>query len=605
MNQPSTQPRPAATRLAPLRHLLAFARRYRGHVIGAAGALVLAAGSTLLIGQGLRLLVDRGFLGDDPAQLDRLLLATLLIILVMATASAVRFYLVSWIGERVAADLRQAVFDHVLRHEPAFFEQNGVAEIQSRLTTDTSVLQALMGSSLSIALRNALLLVGALAMLLVTSPRLTGLVVVALPAVLIPVLILGRRVRRLSRASQDRIADVSSDAAETLQGIQTVQAFGQEDRARRRFREHVDQAFVTGMDRTRQRAWLVGAALTLAFTAVGAVLWQGGHDVLAGRMTPGELSAFVFYAVLAAGATAAISEVSGDLFRAAGAMERLLELLRAEPRVQPPARPQWLPATPEGRVAFSEVTFAYPARPETPVLTDVNFTLEPGERVALVGPSGAGKSTLFSLLLRFHDPDQGCVTFDGFDLRDLDPRDLRRRIGLVAQEPILFTGSARENIRFGDPDADEACVDAAAAAAQCTPFLEALPQGADTPLGPGGVQLSGGQRQRIAIARAILRDPALLLLDEATSSLDADSEARVQAALDRLLRDRTSLVIAHRLATVRSADRIIVLDQGRVQAQGTHSTLLRDSPLYAHLAALQFRSDGLDTPAAADAPMTS
>ena len=575
-------------RLEPLTHLLRFLATYRRRVAAAVVALLVAAGSVLAVGQALRLVVDQGFLGDDPQQLDRLLALTLGIILLMALASAVRFYLVSWIGERVAADLRKAVFDHVTRQEPAFFEVNGVGEIQSRLTTDTSVLQTILGSSFSIALRNLLLLIGAVVMLFITSPRLTALVLIGLPLVLIPILFFGRRVRRLSRSSQDRVADVGSFAGETLQGIHTVQAFGHERHDRNRFAGHVDAAFTTAMARIRQRAWLLGMAMGLAFTAVGIILWQGGHDVLAGRMSGGELSAFVFYAVLAAGATGAVSEVSGELFRAAGAMERLMELLRAQPSIQAPSAPVPLSRPARGAVRLDRVEFAYPGRPDTPVLRDLELEVQPGERVALVGPSGAGKSTLFGLLLRFYDPSSGRVLFDGHDLRSLDPAELRSQIGLVAQEPTLFTGNAWDNIRYGWPEADDGAVRRAATAAHCTEFLDKLPRGFDTPLGPGGVQLSGGQRQRLAIARAILRDPALLLLDEATSSLDADSEARIQSALTDLMRNRTSLVIAHRLATVQSADRIVVLDGGRIEAQGRHARLLEESPLYAHLAALQF-----------------
>ncbi|MFV8834317.1 ABC transporter transmembrane domain-containing protein [Aquisalimonas sp. APHAB1-3] len=593
----TTTQRPHAVRLEPLRHLTGFLRRYRGRVLAAVVALVVAAGSVLAVGQALRLVVDQGFLGDDPAQLDRLLALTLGVILLMAAASAVRFYLVSWIGERVAADLRKAVFNHVMRQEPAFFELNGVGEIQSRLTTDTSVLQTILGSSFSIALRNALLLVGAIAMLFVTSPRLTALVLVGLPVVLIPILFFGRRVRRLSRSSQDRIADVGSHAGETLQAIRTVQAFGHESADRARFEGHVDTAFTTAMRRIRQRAWLVGMAMGLAFTAVGIILWQGGHDVLAGRMTGGELSAFVFYAVLAAGATGAVSEVSGELFRAAGATERLMELLAARPAITAPDEPQPLRRPVQGAVTLERVRFAYPARPADPVIEDFDLTVAPGERVALVGPSGAGKSTLFGLLLRFYDPQAGRILFDGHDLRALDPAELRAQIGLVAQEPTLFTGNAWDNIGYGRQDADAGAIREAAAAAHCTEFLDRLPDGFDTQLGPGGVQLSGGQRQRIAIARAILRNPALLLLDEATSSLDADSEARIQAALVDLMRDRTSLVIAHRLATVQSADRIVVMQHGRIEAQGSHRELIASSPVYAHLAALQFSTEPAQTPA--------
>ncbi|ABI56719.1 ABC transporter transmembrane domain-containing protein [Alkalilimnicola ehrlichii MLHE-1] len=578
-------------RLEALRPLLAFLRRYRLRVTAAVAALLVAAGSVLTLGQALRLVVDRGFLGEDPAELNRLLLLAMTVILIMALASALRYYLVSWIGERVAADLRTAVFDHVTHLEPAFFELNGVGEIQSRLTTDTSVLQTILGSSFSIAVRNLLLLAGAVVMLFITSPRLTAFVLLSLPLVLIPILYFGRRVRRLSRASQDRVADVGSYAGETLHAIRTVQAFGHEAADRRRFRRHVDAAFATAVRRVRQRAWLVGMAMMLAFTAVGIILWQGGHDVLAGRMSAGELAAFVFYAVLAAGATGAVSEVVGELYRAAGATERLTELLRNQPRIRAPARPVPPPQPLRGAISLEGVAFAYPGRPQQRVLDRVDLRVAAGERVALVGPSGAGKSTVFALLLRFYDPIEGRVCLDGVDLKAMDPKAVRAAIGLVAQEPTLFTGTAWENIRYGREDADDADVRRAAEAAHCTEFLQQLPEGFDTPLGPGGVQLSGGQRQRIAIARAILRDPALLLLDEATSNLDADSEARIQSALEDLMRERTSLVIAHRLATVQSADRIVVMQSGRIQAEGSHRQLLRDSPLYAHLAALQFGSD--------------
>lgn len=576
---------------AVLGQLLRFLAPYRWRVAAAVVALLLAAGSVLAIGQGLRLVVDRGFIAGDAAALNRMLLLTLTIVAIMALATAVRFYLVSWIGERVAADLRQAVFDHVVSLEPAFFELNGVGEIQSRLTTDTTLLQTILGSSFSMAIRNALLLLGALVMLFVTSPKLTALVLVGMPVVLIPILVFGRRVRRLSRSSQDRIADVGSYAGESLHAIRTVQAFSHEPQDRRRFADHVDQAFATAERRVRQRAWLTGMVLLLAFTAVGIILWQGGHDVLAGRLTPGQLSAFVFYAVLAAGAVGAISEVMGELLRAAGATERLLELLNAQPVISPPARPRPLPEQPRGEVELEAVRFCYPARPEQPALDEVSLHVHPGERLALVGPSGSGKSTLLALLLRFYDPQAGRILFDGVDIREVDPAQLRRHIGVVAQEPDLFTGDAWYNIRYGKPEASDEDVRAAAEAASCVEFLDRLPRGFATQLGPAGVQLSGGQRQRLAIARAILRNPALLLLDEATSSLDAESEHRVQQALERLMKGRTSIVIAHRLATVLAADRIAVMENGRIQAIGTHSELLRSNPLYARLAALQFNDE--------------
>lgn len=574
-----------------LRRMFAFLKPYLGRVTGAAAALLLAAGSVLAIGQGLRMVVDRGFATGDPALLNQTLLITLGLVAVMALATAIRFYLVSWIGERVAADIRRAVFDHMLALEPAFFEINGVGEIQSRVTTDTTLLQTIIGSSFSVALRNVLLLIGTVVMLFVTSTKLTGFVIAGMPLVLIPILFYGRRVRRLSRASQDRVADVGSYAGEALHAIRTVQAFGHETEDRQRFAGHVEAAFDTAAARVRQRALLTALAMLLAFTAVGFILWQGGHDVLAGELTAGQLSAFVFYAVLAAGATGAISEVSGELLRAAGAAERIVELLNAKPSIASPADPRPLPRPSRGHITLADVRFCYPARPDQAALDGINLSVNPGERLALVGPSGSGKSTLIALLLRFYDPQQGQIHFDGIDLRELDLAELRRNIAVVAQEPVLFTGSAWDNIRYGRPDADPEAVRQAADAAYCSEFIDRLPQGFDTPLGPGGVQLSGGQRQRIAIARAVLRDPALLLLDEATSSLDAESERRVQVALEDLMRERTSIVIAHRLATVLASDRIAVLNRGRLEAIGTHQSLLAENELYARLAALQFDAD--------------
>ncbi|WP_111412290.1 ABC transporter transmembrane domain-containing protein [Billgrantia lactosivorans] len=575
-----------------LLRLLALLAPYRGRLAMAALALLVASASVLLLGQGLRLVIDQGFLAEDSARLNQTLGAMLGVVVLLAGASALRYYQVSWIGERLAADLRRRVFDHLLELEPAYFESaehrdHGAAEIASRLTADTSVLQTLFGSSISLALRNLVMLVGATGLMLVTQPWLSALVLVGIPATVLPILWFGRRVRRLSRHSQDRVAELGRYASEALGGIRTVQAFNHEAIDRRDYGERVEQAFATAVVRTRQRAWLTAAAMLAIFAAVGVMLWQGGQAVLAGEMSAGELSAFVFYAVLAAGAVATLAEVAGDVQRAAGAAERLLELLDAAPGIQAPAEPTPLPMPLRGEIRLEKVSFAYPGR-ALPALDSLDLWIRPGERVALVGPSGAGKSTLLGLLLRFHDPDRGQVTLDGIDLRELDPKALRACMGLVAQEPLLFTGSVADNLRYGKPDASPEELRAAARDANALGFVEALPRGFDSQLGPGGVQLSGGQRQRLAIARALLKDPRVLLLDEATSALDAESERLVQQALDRLMSGRTSLVIAHRLATVTAADRLLVFDEGRLVAAGRHSELLEQSPLYRHLAQLQF-----------------
>lgn len=584
-----------------LLRLLSLLRPYRTRLLLAAAALLVASGSVLMIGQGLKMVIDQGFIAEDAASLNQALLGLLVIVALLAGASALRYYLVTWIGERLAGDLRRQVFDHLLTLEPAFFEQGsttagglghgGAGEIQSRLTADTSVLQSLFGSSLSIALRNLLMLIGAIVMMVATQPWLSAMVLLGIPATLLPILWYGRRVRRLSRSSQDRVAELGRYAGESLNGIRTLQAFGHEPIDRCNYGIRVEGAFDTAIDRTRQRAWLTGIAMLVVFTAVGFMLWQGGHAVLAGDMSAGELSAFVFYAVLAAGGVAALAEVAGDVQRAAGAAERLLELLDARPAITAPATPRALPPEVKGAIGIESVCFAYPSRLDVPALDGIDLHIRPGERIALVGPSGAGKSTLLHLLLRFYDPQAGRLTLDGIDLRELDPRALRAQLGLVSQEPVLFSGSAADNIRYGNPEASLDEVREAARDANALPFIEALPQGFDTPLGPGGVQLSGGQRQRLAIARALLRDPRVLLLDEATSALDAESERVVQEALDRLMHGRTSLVIAHRLATVIAADRLLVFDQGKVVASGRHADLLKESALYRQLASLQFTSD--------------
>ncbi|CRR39721.1 Lipid A export ATP-binding/permease protein MsbA [Pseudomonas aeruginosa] len=536
-----------------------FMAPYRWRMLGALVALLFTAAITLSLGQGIRLLVDQGFLTASPELLNRYILLFFVLVLGLAVGTFVRFYLVSWIGERFVADIRKRVFDHLIELHPGFYETNRSSEIQSRLTADTTLLQTVIGSSLSMALRNALMLVGGVLLMFVTNAKLTSIVVLALPLVIAPILLFGRRVRSLSRESQDRVADVGSYVGETLGQIKTVQAYNHQAQDRQRFAGTVERAFDTARKRIAQRAWLITVVIVLVLGAVGVMLWVGGRDVIAGSISAGELAAFVFYSLIVGMAFGTLSEVIGELQRAAGAAERIAELLRARSEIRSPAQPRKLAARVSGRIELQAVRFAYPTRPEHWAIDDISLAVEPGETLALVGPSGAGKSTLFDLLLRFFDPQQGRLLLDGQPIVELDPADLRRSFALVSQNPALFFGSVEENIRY---------------------------------LGEGGIGLSGGQRQRLAIARALLVDAPVLLLDEATSALDAESEHLIQQALPGLMSGRTTLVIAHRLATVQSADRIAVIDQGRLVAIGSHARLIAENPLYARLAELQFAAGG-------------
>jgi len=566
----------------------AFLKPYKKQIAIAALALVFTAGLTLGLVQYVRIIVDSGFVEGSTEALNTAVLGFFLIAIFQAVGTFARFYWVSWLGERVTADIRKAVYSHIIDLHPGYFEDNLSGEIQSRITTDTTLIQSVIGSSASIALRNLLMMVGGTVFLFITNPKLTSVVLICIPLVIGPILYFGKKVRLLSRSSQDEIANVGAYVGETIQQIKTVQAYNHQSHDDRQFSDHVETAFNVALRRIMMRSFLITIVITLVFGALAVMIWVGGQDVINGTMSAGELTAFVAYAVLVASAVGAISAVISELQRAAGAMERLMELLEAENEIKAPQTPHQLKGDFKGLLSLTDVTFAYASRPETPALDGVTLQIQSGESVALVGPSGAGKSTLFDLVLRFYDPQSGSLALDGVDIRELDPQALRSHIAIVSQQPAMFTGNVWDNIRYGRPDASDEEVRDAAEAAYASEFIEKLPEGYDSYLGESGIRLSGGQKQRIAIARAILKDPEILLLDEATSALDAESERKVQMALEKLMANRTSLVIAHRLATVMNVSKIVVLDSGKLVAQGSHKELLLESELYANFASLQF-----------------
>jgi ATP-binding cassette, subfamily B, bacterial len=584
-----TDAEPKSRKLGNLSMIWRFASRYPGRIVCAAVALIVASAATVAIPYGFKRVIDRGFDGGgDPAAVSTAFYYLLMIVGVLAIATAFRFYFVSWLGERVVGDIRRAVHSNLVTLAPRFFEENRPSEIASRMTSDTAVIEQIVGSTVSVALRNFFTGVGGIAYLFILSPKLAGTLMVGIPVIVVPIVLLGRRVRNYSRASQDRIADVGAIVAETLGAMKIVQAFGQEERERGRFAAAVEATFGMAKRRILIRAIMTAVVIALIFGSVTLVLKEGVTDVAAGRISGGSIAAFVLTGGLVAGAFGALTEVYGDLLRGAGAAGRLAELLVERPEITAPANPVALPQPPRGRLSFDQVTFRYPTRPDTSALHDFSLDVAPGETVAVVGPSGAGKSTLLQLAQRFYDPQLGAVRLDGVDLREADPAEIRSRLAMVPQDTVIFAASARDNLRYGRWESSEAELWAAAEAANAASFLRALPDGLDTFMGEGGARLSGGQRQRVAIARAILRDAPILLLDEATSALDAESERLVQDALDRLMEHRTTIVIAHRLATVRAADRIIVMDEGRIVEAGNHNSLSAAGGLYARLARLQF-----------------
>ena len=565
-----------------------FLKPYKKQIAIAAVALVFTAALTLGLVQYVRIIVDSGFVEGSTEALNTAVLGFFLIAIFQAIGTFARFYWVSWLGERVTADIRMAVYAHIIHLHPGYFEDNLSGEIQSRITTDTTLIQSVIGSSASIALRNILMMLGGTIFLFITNPKLTSVVMICIPLVIGPILYFGKKVRLLSRSSQDEIANVGAYVGETIQQIKTVQAYNHQSHDDKQFSDHVETAFNVALRRIMMRSFLITIVITLVFGALAVMIWVGGQDVINGTMSAGELTAFVAYAVIVASAVGAISQVISELQRAAGAMERLMELLEAVNEIEAPEEPRQLNGNFKGLLTLTDVSFAYSSRPENPALDGVTLQIRSGESVALVGPSGAGKSTLFDLVLRFYDPQSGSIELDGVDIRELDPQELRSNIAIVSQQPTMFTGNVWENIRYGRPDASDEEVRNAAESAYASEFIDKLPEGYDSYLGEAGIRLSGGQKQRIAIARAILKDPEILLLDEATSALDAESERKVQMALEKLMANRTSLVIAHRLATVMNVSKIAVLDSGKLIAQGSHKELLLESKLYANLAKLQF-----------------
>lgn len=570
-----------------------FLAPYKRQILYALIALIFTTSLTLSIGQGVRLLIDQGIATASPQRLGQYVLVFLGLVLALSITTYTRHYWVSWLGERVVADIRTTVFNHLINLHPAFFEQNRALEIQSRITTDTTLLQSVIGASLSMALRNIIMMVGGTIWLFITNAKLAGIVALTVPLVITPILIFGRRVRKLSKKSQDRVADVGAYVGEILGHIKIVQAYNHEDRDKQRFGDFSEAAFDIARKRIVQRGLLIVVVIALVMGAVGMLLWVGGLDVIKGRITGGELAAFVFYSVIVGMSVTSISEVMGELQRAAGAAQRIVELLQSRSDIESPDQPVPLSLPVRGQIEISHLTFSYPGRSETPALDNLTLTIAAGETLALVGPSGAGKSTLFDLLLRFSDCDAGVIRLDGVDIRDLSLQDLRSCFALVSQTPTLFYGSIADNIRYARPDADQALVEQAAQAAHAHEFITKLPEGYDTRLGDAGIGLSGGQKQRLAIARAILADAPILLLDEATSALDAQSEYWVQEALEKLMVGRTTLVIAHRLATVQNASRIAVMNEGRLESVDTHQQLMQNNPLYHRMASLQFKAYSL------------